>query len=113
MNNEVKNQETVVVNNNKKSGKAAKIFKFLGKVVLGTAAAVGVDYVLTGGKGTQYVTTKGKELVSKVTTKKNTPSPVATTTQNNQQGHQRPHYENRPQRNYNGQNNRPVANVVD
>ena len=109
MNNEVKNQETVV--NNKKSGKAAKVFKFLGKVVLGAAAAVGVDYMLTGGKGTQYVTTKGKELVSKVTTKK-TPSPVVTT-QNNQQGHQRPHYENRPQRNYNGQNNRPVANVAE
>ena len=109
MNNEVKNQETVVVN--KKSGKAAKVFKFLGKVVLGTAAAVGVDYMLTGGKGTQYVTTKGKELVSKVTTKK-TPSPVVTT-QNNQQGHQRPHYENRPQRNYNGQNNRPVTNVAE
>lgn len=110
MNNEVKNQETVVVNE-KKSGKAAKVFKFLGKVVLGAAAAVGFDYVLTGGKGTQYVTTKGKELVSKVTTK--TSSPVVTTQNNQQQGYNRPHYENRPQRNYNGQNNRPVANVAE
>jgi hypothetical protein len=105
----VQNQ-TVKVNENKKSGKAAKVFKFLGKVLIGTAAAVGVDYVLTGGKGTQYVTTKGKELVSKVTTKK-TPSPVVTTQNNQQGGQQRPHYENRPRPNYNGNNNRP-ANVV-
>ena len=103
----VQNQETVKVNENKKS-KLFKVAKFFGKVAIGVAAAIGVDYVTTGGKGTQYVTTKSKELVKKVTEKKNQPVPV----QNNHQGgQQRPHYENRPRPNYNGNNNRPVANV--
>ena len=102
----VQNQETVKVNENKKS-KLFKAVKFFGKIAIGVAAAIGVDYVTTGGKGTQYVTTKGKELVKKVTEKKQ-PVPV----QNNHQGgQQRPHYENRPRPNYNGNNNRPVANV--
>ena len=104
------NQETVMVNNEKKSGKLVKAAKFLGKCVLGVAAAIGVDYVVTGGKGTQYVTSKSKELVKKVSEKKTVK--VETPVQNNHQGgYQRPHYENRPRPNYNGNNNRP-ANVV-
>lgn len=104
------NQETVMVNE-KKSGKLVKAAKFLGKCVLGVAAAIGVDYVVTGGKGTQYVTSKSKELVKKVSEKKTVS--VETPVQNNHQGggYQRPHYENRPRPNYNGNNNRP-ANVV-
>ena len=112
MQNEIKNQETVMVNvENKKSGKLVKAAKFLGKCVLGVAAAIGVDYVVTGGKGTQYVTSKSKELYKKATEKKTVKvdSPV----QNNHQGggQQRPHYENRPRPNYSGNSNRP-ANVV-
>ena len=104
------NQETVMVNNEKKSGKLVKAAKFLGKCVLGVAAAIGVDYVVTGGKGTQYVTSKSKELVKKVSEKKTVK--VETPVQNHQGGgQQRPHYENRPRPNYNGNNNRPM-NVV-
>ena len=111
MNNNNQNQETVMVNENKKSGKLVKAAKFLGKCVLGVAAAIGVDYVVTGGKGTQYVTSKSKELVKKVSEKKTVS--VETPVQNNHQGggQQRPHYENRPRPNYNGNNNRPM-NVV-
>lgn len=101
----VQNQETVKVNEKKNESKLFKAVKFFGKVAIGVAAAIGVDYVTTGGKGTTFVTTKGKELVKKVTEKKNQPVPV----QNNHQGgQQRPHYENRPRPNYNGNNNRPV-----
>lgn len=101
----VQNQEVKV--NEKKESKLFKAVKFFGKVAIGVAAAVGADYLATGGQCTQYAAKKGKELMKKVTKPK-----AETPVQNNnrQGGQQRPHYENRPRPNYNGNNNRP-ANV--
>ena len=105
------NQETVMVNENKKSTGLKKVLKKLVKGALFVTAAVGVDYLATGGKGTQFVTEKSKMLMKMVTEKKD--AKAETPVQNNHQGggQQRPHYENRPRPNYNGNNNRPM-NVV-
>ena len=105
------NQETVMVNENKKSTGLKKVLKKLVKGALFVTAAVGVDYLTTGGKVTQFATEKSKMLMKTVTEKK--AAKAETPVQNNHQGggQQRPHYENRPRPNYNGSNNRPM-NVV-
>ena len=107
----MKNSETVMVNENKKSTGLKKVLKKLVKGALFVTAAVGVDYLATGGKVTQHVTEKSKMLMKKVTEKKVVKA--ETPVQNNHQGggQQRPHYENRPRPNYNGNNNRSM-NVV-
>ena len=103
---------TVMVNENKKSTGLKKVLKKLVKGTLFVTSLVGIDYLTTGGKITQSVTEKSKMLMKMVTEK--TAAKAETPVQNNNHqggGQQRPHYENRPRPNYNGNNNRP-ANVV-
>lgn len=105
------NQETVMVNENKKSTGLKKVLKMFVKGALFVTAAVGVDYLATGGKGTQFVTEKSKMLWKTATEKKAEKAETPVQNNNHQGGQQRPHYENRPRPNYNGNNNRPM-NVV-
>lgn len=108
------NSDTVMVNENKKSTGLKKVLKKLVKGALFVTAAVGVDYLATGGKGTQFVTEKSKMLMKKVTEIK--AAKAETPVQNNNHqggGQQRPHYENRPRPNYSGNQNRPASVVTE